>query len=65
MIKTRWIRSLRDAGRMPEMVLLDSVRAGRDMHAPERHWIRTLRAVGQADLNSSVPADCREKAGVV
>lgn len=52
-----WVRSLRDAGRTPVLVVLEEVEAEKasfEMHYAERNWIERFRLIGQADLNRTL-----------
>jgi hypothetical protein len=54
-LRADWMRGLFDAGRSPDMVLLETVRVGDDLDARERWWINALRQRGEADLNVALP----------
>lgn len=56
--KDQWIYGLLGAGLAPDMVLLEE--AAHECRGRELHWLNTLRAIGQADLNTVPPADARD-----
>lgn len=57
--RSAWIRELLQAGRSPDMVLLETVSLSADLDARERWWITALRQRGEADLNAALPPGCR------
>jgi hypothetical protein len=53
--RSKWIAALLEAGRLPHMVLLETVPTASDLNARERWWILSLEERGGADLNGWLP----------
>lgn len=61
--RKQWVRSMRESGCSPVMVLLEEVGAGKasfEMHLVERNWIERFRSLGQADLNRTLLSEERD-----
>lgn len=58
-----WVRSMRQGGRKPALVVLEEVEAEKasfEMHYVERSWIERFRLIGQADLNRTLLSEERD-----
>ena len=53
--RSGWMFKLKEAGILPDMVLLETVAPCDRVEAREHHWITTLRQQGMADLNVTLP----------
>jgi hypothetical protein len=53
--RAKWVARLLEAGRPPDMVLLETVAVSADPSTRERWWILALEERGGADLNSCLP----------
>jgi hypothetical protein len=71
-LKAQWLKTLKEEGNQPQLVVLEEIQPGDDWEERERTWIAYLRELGEPLTNttdggkglSNPPAAVREACGV-